>query len=196
MNGWLLASYIVLWGAVIILVIILLVVLRQLGLIYVNMGSSGLIQLGEGPKEGSIVAAFDTWDEMTGESFRVPDTNSALTLLVFASSHCAICVEAVRGACEIADQYAVSVVVIGADEENEGSNDNLRAAVQPSIHFTISTKRHAEMFIRSTPQAIVLDRFGTVLEKAIVNHASHLRELLDHAQIKIDRGSMRRNIAS
>lgn len=195
MSGWLLASYVALWVIVIAIAILLLVVLRQLGLIYVSMDSSGNIHLDEGPKQGSVVPAFEGVDGVTGAPLRVPDSRSDLTLLLFASSHCSICVDSVRGASEVAKQYPASVVVIGTDGEDAFSNDQLKAAVQPPLLFMTSTEKHAEMSIRSTPQAVVLDRSGIVLEKAIVNHAAHLRELLDHAQVKIGLGSIQTKIA-
>ncbi|MGH9043404.1 MAG: hypothetical protein ACRDVP_00905, partial [Acidimicrobiales bacterium] len=179
MTGWLLASYVTLWVLVVLVAIVALVVLRQLGLIYVSMDSSGHIHLGEGPERGSVMDGFDARDELTGNSFHVPDARSGLTLVAFVSSHCAICLDVARAACEVEREYQVAVVVLATDAEGMSSNDELRAAVRPPVRFAVSTARHGLLGVRSTPQAVVLGGDGLVLEKGIVNGVAHLRELLD-----------------
>ena len=47
MSGWWVASYVVLWLLLGVILLVLLVVLRQLGLVYAQAG--GVIRLHEGP---------------------------------------------------------------------------------------------------------------------------------------------------
>lgn len=181
MSGWWLGSYLVLWAMLALTLVVLLVVLRQLGLMYIQ-ASSGSIRLDEGPALGSLVAPLAAVDEVSGEPFDFPSGESELSLLVFASPNCSICDEAVRGVGSLAREGGADVLVL-SDGEGERS-ETLRKLVEAPARFISSGHRHQLMGIRSTPQAVVLDRKGVVLEKAIVNRFEHLQELLDQSKTR------------
>jgi methylamine dehydrogenase accessory protein MauD len=180
MSGWWLASYLFLWSLVALTLLILLVVLRQLGLIYIQSGSGG-IRLDEGPALGSPIPLIDAVDEVSGEPFTFPNRKSDFSLLVFTSPTCSICEEAVRGIDALARDNDGDVLVI-SDREGE-RNDRLRALIAAPARFITSEQRHQAMGIRSTPQALVIDGKGVVLDKTIVNRFEHLQELLDRAVV-------------
>lgn len=96
MSGWWLVSYLVLWGLLALTVVLLLIVLRQLGLIYVRTKQGGL-QLDEGPEIGQMIAPFGALDAQTGEEFLFPDGAARLNLLLFASPTCSLCKDALAG---------------------------------------------------------------------------------------------------
>jgi methylamine dehydrogenase accessory protein MauD len=178
MSGWWLASYLVLWALLAMTLLVLLVVLRQLGLIYAQ-GGGGVVRLHEGPALGSTIRSVEGFDEVSGRRLEVPNEEHPLSLLVFVSPECSLCEEAVRGAGPLARDNDVDVLVI-SDAEGE-QNDSLRSAIEPPARFMASHTQHELLGIRSTPQALLVDGKGVVLEKTIVNRIEHMQELLDRA---------------
>jgi methylamine dehydrogenase accessory protein MauD len=180
MSGWWLASYLFLWALVALTLVVLLVVLRQLGLIYVQSGS-GSIRLDEGPALGSSIPLINAVDELSGEPFTFPSRERDFSLLILVSSTCSICEEAVRGVDVLARDNDVDVLVIS--ERGGDRNNRLRALAAAPARFITSDQQHQVMGIRSTPQALLVDGKGVVLEKTIVNRFEHLQELLDRAAV-------------
>jgi methylamine dehydrogenase accessory protein MauD len=177
-TGWWLASYLVLWGLLAATLVVLLVVLRQLGLIYLRSRSGGL-HLDEGPELGAIVTPWDEIDERTGAQFRFPDSVASLSLLVFASPHCAICKDTLRGIRGATRGREVSVTVVSEGEP--GENEELRALLDGGVRFVSSVRRQRMLGIETIPYGIVADDKGVVLAKHIVNNLEDLEDLLDRA---------------
>lgn len=180
MSGWWLASYLVLWLLLAATLLVLLVVLRQLGLLYTQSG--GVVRLHEGPALGSTIAPVEGVDEVSGEQLEVPNEEHPFSLLVFVAPDCSICEEAVRGAGSLAQDNGVEVLVI-SDAEG-AQNDSLRRVIEPPARFMASHTQHELFDIRSTPQALLVSGKGVVLEKTIVNRVEHLQELLDRAEAR------------
>jgi hypothetical protein len=90
-TGWWLVSFIALWICVIVIGVLLLVVLRQVGLIYLREERAA------GTSRPKIWSVGDLLDPMSleglldGERIELPDSNSRLTLLLFLSTDCAAC---------------------------------------------------------------------------------------------------------
>ena len=185
MTGWWLASYIALWILVFVVGIVSLVLLRQMGLIYLQSRSRG-ISIGEGPAVGSMLPVISARDSVTGENFTVPSFRPPGDLLVFVSPGCGICGDAIRDIDEVAEQYGINTVVISDPDEDDvgqGELEALRQAVHGPAKFMESHAQHLSLDIRSTPQAIVIDAEGFVANATIVNRAEHLRELLDRTNV-------------
>jgi methylamine dehydrogenase accessory protein MauD len=177
-SGWWLASYLVLWALLAGTIVVLLVVLRQLGLMYLR-SSSGL-RLDEGPEVGSIVPPFDEIDELTDDRFRIPDPEAPVTLLLFASPSCAICKDVLQGLAAVVHHYdGVSPVVIseGTAEENDG----LRRMVGSKGRFVTSVARQRHLAIETIPYGVAVRRDGLVLARRIVNHLDDVENLLEDA---------------
>lgn len=182
MSGWWLASYLVLWAVTALSLVVLLVVLRQLGLIYAGIhGAAGgrhVIRLAEGPEIGTFIVQFDEIDEITGEPFHFPEPESDLNLLLFVSTDCSICEEALRDVSRFARAHEVEILVLSDGEGEAG--DKHRQFIEAPVRFVRSAERLREMEIQSTPHAVVVNGKGVVLEKTIVNKLDHLEELVEH----------------
>jgi methylamine dehydrogenase accessory protein MauD len=176
-SGWWLASYLVLWALLAATIVVLLVVLRQLGLMYLR-SSSGL-RLDEGPEPGTVVQPFDEVDELTDDRFRIPDPESPVTLLLFASPLCAICKDVLQGLAAVVNHYDVSPVVIseGTAEENDG----LRRMVGSKGRFVTSVARQRQLAIETIPYGVAVRQDGLVLARRIVNHLDDVETLLEDA---------------
>lgn len=177
MSGWWLASYVVLWVLTVTMFAVLLVVLRQLGLIYVRGGGAPRVE--QGPPVGSIVPEFDGIEDGTGLRYRFPDPERSLNLVLFASPSCRICADVVTGVPGIARDDDVKVFVIS--EGSVGSNEALRAAAAGASFATDGTRQRI-LAVESHPFAIVADREGNVLDKGAVNGPGDLQVLLERAE--------------
>jgi methylamine dehydrogenase accessory protein MauD len=176
MTGWWVASYVVLWAVVILTLVVVLVVLRQLGLIYVR--TSGTFQLDEGPPVGAPFPIFEELDDRTGLPVRFPDREAA-SLLVFTTPDCSLCKEVLE-ATKLATRHRdVAVVVLSAGEKDE--NDEL-CGIARKLSFIVSLQRQRALGVQLIPYAIVASREGVVLSKGAVNGLGDLEEILDRAE--------------
>lgn len=178
MSGWWLASYLALWALGLATVIVLLIVLRQLGLIYLRTSTGGF-QLDEGPGVGSVVGPFTEVDDRE-EEFRFPSPRRGFSALLFASPHCAICEDAIRGLRAVARHRDVEFVVVSEGELDE--NEELRQLANGRARFVTSVARQRQLGIQTIPYGIVANREGVVLAKGIVNSVDDLDNMLDAAE--------------
>ena len=144
---------------------------------YLRRGSG--LQLDEGPEPGTIVGPFDEIDELTDDRFRVPDPEAPLTLLLFASPHCAICKDVLQGLGAVVHHYDVSPVVVSEGTSEE--NDELRQMVGSKGRFVTSVGRQRALRIETLPYGVVVRRDGLVLARRIVNHLDDVETLLEDA---------------
>lgn len=179
MSGWWLASYLVLWAVMLGVLVVLLVVLRQLGLVYLRLRGRGVPHFNEGPELGSFVEPVSDVDGITGGVSLFPDERASLNLFLFASPHCSLCKETVMAVADVARSRDAGFLVVseGSAEENR----ELRGLVDGASHFLISVELHRRMQVESIPFAVVVDGKGVVLAKGIPNDPDQLDELMDQA---------------
>ncbi len=162
----------------------LLIVLRQLGLIYLRSQGGG-VQLEEGPPTGVPMIPFSELDDESKEEFRFPDGNSRLALLLFASPHCAICKEVLRGLRVVNRAPDVQVVVLS--EGGLEANKELRRFAKEASRFVTSLQRQRALGVTTIPFGIAVDgKTGVVLRKAVVNNLHDVEQLLDDARVQLD----------
>jgi methylamine dehydrogenase accessory protein MauD len=180
-SGWWLASYVVLWVMVAATLVVLLVVLRQLGLLYLRVGG-GAVRGEQGPPDGAILGAFEEVAGPDGGTVSFPDPAAALNLLVFATPHCRICKEALRGL--PAATRGLDVFTLVVSEGTEEDNRPLRRLVDGAAAFTISAERQKVYGIETFPFAVVADGDGRVLDRGTVNGLDDLEEMLERASAR------------
>jgi methylamine dehydrogenase accessory protein MauD len=178
MSGWWLASFLALWALMIVTLTVLLVVLRQLGLIYLRTQGGGLT-LDEGPALGAVVSPFDELDD-EGREVRFPSADAELNVLLFASPGCSICKDALRGVSVVRRDYDAHVVVLSQGDQSE--NDELKKVLDGSAPFVTSLRRQKAMGVESIPFGIATNRTGVVLDKRVINNVVDLEELLESAE--------------
>lgn len=177
MSGWWLASHLLLWALLIATLLVLLIVLRQLGLIYLRMRGGGL-RLDEGPALG-VALQFDEID-INDEQLRFPVARDALNLLLFTSPWCAICKEALRGLAPALSHHNVRAVVVDAGEAEEARVQ--RDLIDADVGFIASLKRQKKIGIETIPYAIVTNGEGVIIGKGIVNNLADLEDLLEASE--------------
>ncbi|HLB62960.1 MAG TPA: hypothetical protein VJN50_09590 [Actinomycetota bacterium] len=177
MRGWWLVSYVVLWALVASMFVVLLVVLRQLGLLYLRGG--GAPRLEEGPPVGAIIPPFEERQDGTGDRVAFPSEDAALSLVLFVSPDCRICEDAVRGLADVGRDFDVMMLVVSEGEPDE--NRPLRELVDGHAGFATSSTRQRILRVQTHPYGVVTDRNGVVLDKGVVNGPRDLEVLIQQA---------------
>lgn len=174
MSGWWLVSYLVLWALVVVLGIIVLVVLRQLGLIYARDASMTTLR---GPRVGDMFGSLKVRDDLTGESIDLPDGDESLSLMILVSPACDMCKDALYGIEALKDGRSVSIVAVSAGDIR--ANESLRAVLDDGARLLSSEELHHVLSPPTIPWALLVDRRGTVLESRPVNRHEDLRGMLN-----------------
>jgi thiol-disulfide isomerase/thioredoxin len=151
-GGVWVASYVLLWLAVVFLSVIVVALLRQIGVLHTRLQPLGVHPAGEGPEPGTAAPPVP----------RVTYAGHAATLLAFTSPTCAICRDLRPSLAAIEGQYTdVSVVEVALDESS--------APV-----FTAFS-------VRSTPYVVAVGGDGIVRGAGVANSLEQIEVLLGQA---------------
>lgn len=149
-GAWI-ASYVLLWLAVVVLAFAVVVLLRQIGVLHARISPMGVHFAGEGLPQGALAPP------VAGRGFQDP-----LTLVVFTSPTCEICAALVPalGAVE-RDYREVGVAVVAYGEDTAGT---FRA-------YNVS----------QTPYVVAVGDDGRVRGGGVANTLEQVEELVDSA---------------
>jgi thiol-disulfide isomerase/thioredoxin len=153
MNGsaWI-ASYVMLWIAVVLLAFAVVVLLRQIGVLHARLSPLGVHFAGEGPPLGEPAPAAGplTYDGVS------------LTLVSFTSPTCEVCAELRPSLQALRRQYAdVRFVEL---EHGDTTQSTFRA-------FNVS----------NTPYFVAVDGAGVVRGRGVANSLEQVEELIAEA---------------
>lgn len=150
MNGsvWI-ASYVILWVAVIVLAIAVVALLRQIGVLHARLSPLGAHFAGEGPPMDTDAPA------LPGVDYRA----NALTLLAFTSPACEVC-KVLKPSLDALRRGYPEIQLREVDLEGER---NVFDAFN----------------VRSTPYAVAIDKRGKVRGRGVVNSLEQIEELVD-----------------
>lgn len=150
------ASYVLLWIAVVVLAITCIALLRQIGLLHTRVSPMGVHFAGEGPD-------LDT-PAPDGYAYTY-DTND-LTLIAFTSPDCTICASLTPGLERIAKTY--------------------QGLVLRTVGFEEDPKTFSAFKVRSTPYVVAVDRSGHVRSRGVANTLDQAEEMLAEVYATID----------
>jgi hypothetical protein len=174
MSGPLALSYALLWALVVGESVLLLLMFRELGRIYLSQSSSFAR---DGVDVGSRVP--DIGVRLGGRELALADAlpGASFTVIVAARDDCPYCLDAAR---------AVAEGISGADDVQ--AIVLMRGRVAPAYHqlagvavAEVGERAFARLRIRATPFGLVVSETGRVLSKGILNHSAHLTDLLEQA---------------
>ena len=180
MSGAWLASYVVLWAVVLFQGVVIFVVLRQLGIIYLGT-AQGVAR--DGIAAGQRAPDF-TLPDLAGRLVSLADFRGRSLLLVFGSTSCAPCRGLVPDLNELARTREADLsalfLIRGELAEVRRFVDELDVQVPVALH---SDEELPEKYkARVTPFAFVIDGEGIVRAKGLANNREHLDMLLRMAQ--------------
>lgn len=181
MTGWWLASYLLLWALLALTVVVLLIVLRQLGLLYLRSRAGGTVRIDEGPPIDTPLR-FDEIDR-SGAALRFPTDEKPLNVVLFTSPWCSICKDAVRGLSSAARHYNAGAFIIDAGDITE--SDVFGSLAGQAIPVVSSLPLQRRIGVTTIPYAIVTDRNGTVVSKGLVNQIDDVEDLLAVAEGRV-----------
>ena len=190
MTGPWLLSYLILWILVLSLVLIVAILTRQLGVLYLRLGPVGARMSGEGPEIDDSAPEM-TVNAITGNVVRLGGEGTRNTLLVFVAPTCKTCTELAGGLRSIhANENAETDVVIVSLRRGEVLNrEFVKTNRLEGMPYIVSLEVGLKYSVSTTPYAILIDKRGLVRAKGIVNHMVHLESLLNaydagHASIQ------------
>lgn len=152
-GGVWIASYVLLWMAVLLLGMTCVVLLRQIGVLHARIRPLGVHFAGEGLEAGTPAPRTATM------TFDAP-----LTLVAFTSSTCTICASLVPSLHSLAREYAdVSLHVV---EHADDTREIFRA-------YNVS----------STPYVVAVDDQGLVRGGGVANALEQVEELVETVRV-------------
>jgi len=178
-SGIWLVTYIVLWGLVLFQGLVIFVLMRQLGIIYLGT-AQGVAR--DGIAAGQRAPDF-TLPDLSGVVRTLEGFRGRSLLLVFGSTSCAPCRGLVPDLNVFAQTHAAELdalfAIRGTPNESQRFVDELGLQVPVGI---FNDEELPEKYkTRVTPFAFIIDGEGVVRSKGLANNMSHLDMLLKAA---------------
>ena len=183
MSGIWLASYVVLWGVVVVLLLVVLVMARLLGLLYHRFPPYGARVTSVGLEVGARLPGFDGVD-LSGQPVQIAlSPRQRPTMLTFVSPTCGACGELVPGLRSIwrSDRKELDVFVVSTSGDERSVREWIKRHDLGDVPCILAPAWSDASGITSTPYAVVLDAAQTVVGKGVVNHLEHLESLVEEA---------------
>ena len=178
MQGWWVASYVILWFLVVVLGVLVVALARQVGTLHLRLGPRGALEMDdEGPPLGEAPPAKDV-RSIEGRMLRIGGATSAHVLL-FVSPGCHLC-EAILPSIGVAarSKGMDATVLVDSDPLETAATfgkRRLNANVAPAGELVTVYS------VPGTPYVVVLDDMGITRAKGTVNNLEQLEGLLDTA---------------
>ncbi len=184
MHGAWLASYVALWGLIILETTIFLAVLRQVGVLHTRIGPRGAMADAT-PAIGDILTD-SSFRSLTGTMVPFRSAPGQTLLALFVNPSCAVCGDVVPGFQTLLRERALNLaglVAIAADVEDARTwarDHRVKTDVVASPNLL---KR---LGIPSTPFGVTLDSDGKVIAAGLVNNLEQLESLTMEVPIQTE----------
>jgi methylamine dehydrogenase accessory protein MauD len=159
MTGWWTVAFVVQWGLLVALAVVVLALARQVGTLHLRLGPRGALEIDdEGPRLGAAPMPAPARDA-AGRTVMLGGPGPARVVL-FSSPTCGVCREVAPalGPAAASVRYA-SVVLHDPDAERTWN-------------------------VPGTPFVVILDPSGVVLAKGTVNNLEQIEGLIDTARTR------------
>jgi methylamine dehydrogenase accessory protein MauD len=179
LEGLWFVSYIALWTLVLLEGIIIVVLLRQIGLLHLRLQPAGARATNVGPDIGTKLPERRA-DGLAGNPVAIVDHRRP-KLLLFVSPHCSACDELMPAVKTIArsERDTLDVILITANDDEASNRSYIKKHGLADIPYVASADVAWEYGVMTTPHALVVDSDGVVRSKGIVNHIEHLESLVE-----------------
>jgi methylamine dehydrogenase accessory protein MauD len=182
LNGWWIASYVVLWALVVILCLFVLALARQVGVLYLRLGPRGALEVDEeGPPLGEAPQPIEAAD-LNGRPVAIGGPGQP-QLLLFVSPGCPVCREVLPSVPVVAREGSLAprVIVDAGPAEARVAYDPARLGAP-----VVAGPEAAHAYrVPGTPYAVVLDGLGVVRAKGTVNNLEQVEGLVDTARRRL-----------
>jgi len=176
-----LASYVALWVFVLLVGLVLFVVLRQLGIMYMGTFESARR---DGLPLGRAAPEFSGWDDES-TPLSLVGVRGRPRLLVVASATCPTCRQLGPVLNEFGREKGESLSILTVGVIEDGRNGSLKRALR--LNVPTLERGGAEISesykVERTPFAYLLDELGVIRAKGLVNNRDHLEYLLNEYRL-------------
>jgi methylamine dehydrogenase accessory protein MauD len=152
-GGVWVASYVLLWLAVVVLALAVVALLRQVGVLHARLRPLGAHMAGEGPPSGAPAPRSDRLDYSV----------AALTLLAFTSPRCEVCRSLVPSLSYLERDYAADVQVVVLD------------------HGPATAELFSAFNVHSTPYFVAVGPDGLVRGGGVANSLEQVEVLVEES---------------
>lgn len=177
MTGIWLASYLILWGVVVALGVLLLTTLRLVGVLHHRLGPTGALVVDEGPRLDESLAT-----EISKSVPALCFPRERDVLIVFLSETCPSCLNLMDSLVAFSRRNAGAVDVLLLPSEGSFREDGPIATRAAGLRLVSDPSLAKAWRIAVTPFGLWIDRAGMARGKGIVNHIEHLDSLLHTAR--------------
>jgi methylamine dehydrogenase accessory protein MauD len=176
-EGWWAVSYVVLWGLVVMLCVVVVALARQIGTLHLRLGPRGALEMDdEGPPLGEGTPIVDVVDT-EGREVQVGGKGQ---VLMFVSPGCSMCAQVMPGLSAVADEAGLEPLIV-SDTDPEETRSQFEA--KGANARVVAGSSFIESFaVPGTPYIVVLDRWGVVRGKGTVNNLEQLEGLVETAR--------------
>lgn len=181
MSTVILASNVLLWITVILLVLAVLGLSRQIGVLLERVAPAGALMTGKGLKPGEAAPEL-LLTSLAGESVQVGGVRSdgRSTLLFFLSPTCPMCnavVPAVRSLAR--SEHSWLDVVLASDGDDADHGGYSRRKKLQELPYVVSRELGLRFRVGQLPYAALIDENGVVVAAGLINTREHLDSLLE-----------------
>ncbi len=185
MQGWWIASYVVLWGLVVMLSVMVVALARQIGTLHLRLGPRGALEMDdEGPPLGEAPERVLTQD-VDGHPVGIGGPGHP-QLLLFVSPGCRVCEQVLPGLPAIAQHGPFTPIIVTDVDAHESKREPAIAGAKSTVVPGADIAQAYE--VPGTPYVVVLDGLGVVRSKGTVNNLEQFEGLIDTARTRMELG--------
>ncbi len=184
MTDALLVSNIALWAVVLILAVVVLLLVRQIGVLYERIAPIGALVTPRGPTLGAAAPVI-TADEIAGGTRVVGGARAdgRSTLLFFLSPTCPVCKELLPSLRSVAHaERGWLDVVLASDGPRADHERFIRSERLEEFPYVVSTALGLAYQVAQLPYAALIDGAGLLRAKGLVNTREHLESLFEASE--------------
>lgn len=174
-------SNFMLWVVVMVQAYLMLVLLRQVGILNLRIVPAGARSVSTGPKVGEKAPELQLSDMRdSSRILAVPSDGGQSLMMVFVSPGCSSCKQLTPGIntlfAESSHDILWAVIALGSPSECSAFQ---KQYFNSSLMFCHGNDRVRDLYeIATTPYAILMRPDATVLAAGIVNHIEHLESMI------------------
>jgi methylamine dehydrogenase accessory protein MauD len=181
---WLI-SHLALWLVVALLSVLVILLARQMGLIYRRLGSAPARMENDGPAIGESLPEMIV-QTLDGET-RVIGGGDGLIgrLLVFVSVGCPACnllAPAIRAVSK-KERSVLETLMVSISTDEHAVRDFMKRNKLLDVPCIISSELVSRYKIHGPPYGVLLDRQGVVRAKGLINNLDHVESLINAAEM-------------
>lgn len=177
MNEVLVASNVILWVLLLIVIVALFGLARQVGILFERVAPMGALMMDQGPKVGEAAPTFEI-DSLGGGKARIGGRSARSQLVFWVSPTCPVCKKLLPVLKSMKDEEKGWLdIVLASDGELPKHADFYRKAGLVDFPYVLSHQLGMTYRISKLPYAVLIDEAGNVRAKGLVNSREQLESL-------------------